>query len=105
MTSPPQYQKIGEESTENQPLFSPTDEERFLYPPPGNPVASSSTPITNPQDLKRVLYKFRPRYPVPGKDEDVIGVLGRTQEVCHHMMWFPQKDFAAHVTYGRKPSK
>jgi hypothetical protein len=44
---------------------------------PSETVASSSTAIAP----SRICYSFKPEYPVPGKEEDVVGLRGANKQV------------------------
>lgn len=72
---PPKYQRITDiesqsQAEESQPLVKARDRELPSYP------------LNAGETRPNVKYTFEPRYPVPGKTEHVLGILGPTKEVC-----------------------
>jgi hypothetical protein len=74
---PPKYQKMVDveaQIEETEPL------NKIL--PATYPPTSSNTDVVRPN----VKYTFEPRYPIKGKTEHILGVLGNTREVCFHII-------------------
>jgi len=95
MSDLPKYSRSGFDTTETDSLVKGSGRESFdgpgiaAYPP----RAESST-----NGLSNITYSFIPQYPVKGKRQNVLGVLGRNTEVRHSAL----PSILVHVLIDRK---
>lgn len=83
MSDLPRYELIpSHDSADTKSHRGPAhgDEEQGFYPSSADvvPGASSSASGAAPS---RICYSFKPEYPVPGKEEDVVGIRGTSKQV------------------------
>jgi len=79
MSDLPKYSRSGFDTSETESLVKGDRRGSLDGPAAYPPQAGSSS-----NGLANITYSFIPQWPVPGKRTNVLGVLGRDTEVCHH---------------------
>lgn len=81
MSDLPRYELVpSHDSSDSKSHHGPAhgDEEQGFYPPSAEIGTSSTSSGAAPS---RICYSFKPEYPVPGKEEDVVGIRGTNKQV------------------------
>lgn len=83
MSDLPRYELIpSHDSADTKSHRGPAhgDEEQGFYPSSADVVPSASSSASGAAP-SRICYSFKPEYPVPGKEEDVVGIRGTSKQV------------------------